>query len=369
MSQKVKALSLMLACSLLISAAGCEKTAGRSHESDETSEETNTRESVTETSDETASAEESDVTAADPTAEAESSDAELAYNAYMEFAATCAEDFESELLFRFERNFADGKEKWSLIISYPDSNMSEVYEYNGGAVSYVGALDYYDEHGMSYGLFRELPCMIDFYGSSYGDSLAEPVDGRYFGNIEACAADGSMMLISIGDPFILTEEEYNSLEIGDVIDVPPLYTGDEPGMTVTDITEVNGRRDVELDDGAECWFDQGGYTENPTDYILMTSSDNPLWFNPRLVLVDVAADCEITDTFEYLFNDDEQVMYSVWSPDAGSNALLRTAFWFYEVDLSEYTPEVVNGWLPVGGLAYPVVIRNGELTSINIEWR
>lgn len=62
--------------------------------------------------------------------------------------------------------------------------MTEVYEYTDGAVNYVGTLDYYSDL-LPYSLFSELPCMVSIHETGLGDSITDPVDGRYFGSIDA----------------------------------------------------------------------------------------------------------------------------------------------------------------------------------------
>ncbi len=219
-------------------------------------------------------------------------------------------------------------------------------------------------------MFSALPCMCNFFSGNTVTEMSDPTDGRYFGSIVAAAVDGSSVLLLIGDPIILTEEEYSDLEIGDVIDCPPMYDGEEPGMTVTDILDSGRNRYVQLDNGAaECWFVQGSYTEDPTDYILMTSSDNPVWLNPRLVLVSLADNCDVSDTYSFLFSNGDDSQFDGWNTDPDANAFTSSVYWYYETSVQLNPPEVVNGWVPADGLVYPVVIENGEVTSINIEWR
>ena len=364
MSRRIRFMALMMACSFMLSASACDNGNTRTRDTDDEQEET-VEETVVETS-----AEASETTAeetSDEDAPSASSDNDEAFEAYMNFVDSFVEQYEGDVYFRFERNHSDDGDRWNLHVSYPSSDMTEIYEYLNGDMNYIGTLDYYDSHAMSYGLFHELPCMIDFFGDQYGDSIEEAADGRYFGNMEAASADGTQILLAIGDPFILTEEEYNALQVGDVLDVPALYTGDEPGITVTDIVEENGSRNVILDEDGEYYFMHDSYTGDSSDYILMTVSDNPLWFNPRMIIVDLADNCAVTDIYEYLFDDDDLMDFSVWSPEPGTSPLASSAFWFYENRHSD--PEEVNGWVPIGGLVYPVVIENGEVTSINIEWR
>jgi hypothetical protein len=38
-------------------------------------------------------------------------------------------------------------------------------------------------------------------------------------------------------------------------------------------------------------------------------------------------------------------------------------------ELDPYRSERVNYWYETDGLAYPVIVENGEVTALNIEWR
>ena len=298
------------------------------------------------------------------------SDDQTTYDAYAVFVDSLAESYDGEILFSYSRYYYEGVPRWQLQIVYPDLEMTEVYECVDGDVVYAGTLDYCDTNALPYDVFRALPCMCYSYHSVTGAEMSDINDGRYFGSIEAAAVDGSYLLLLIGDPFILTEEEYWNLEVGDVIDTPPMYEGDDPGMTVTAVVDTGENRHVQIDNGYECWFVKGSYTEDPTDYILMTNSDNPVWFNTRMIIVPVAGDCEVTDTYSFLISNGDDSQFEGWNTDPDANAFTSSVFWYYETQVRIYLPEEVNGWVPTeGGLAYPVVIENGEVTSINIEWR
>lgn len=359
--------ALLLSAALMMGITGClnldRSMADLEEETEEAAETeaTETSETAVETSEEIV---EETVTYSEDV-----SDNQTTYDAFREFVDSFVEDYEGELLFSYEKYYFEGNNRWQLHISYPDLDMTEVYECVDGVVTYVGTLDYYESNCLPYDLFTELPCLLEIYNSDIENDIDNPVDGRYFGGIEAAAVDGSYVLLMVGDPVILTEEEYNSLEIGDVIDCPASYSGEEADLTVTDITETNGYRDVEIGDGFEYWFIQGAYTEDPSDYMLMTSSDNPVWFTPRMMLVPIAEDCEVTDTYSFLMTDGDGSQFEGWNTDPDANALTSSVYWYFETQAQSNPPEEVNGWVSTGGLVYPVVIENGEVTSINIEWR
>ena len=367
-----RAAALLLTAALMMDITGCLNLDRSLVELEEETEETEVTE-ASETAVETVETSEETVPPTAPTVLSYSdnfSDAQTSYDAYVEFVDSFIEDYEGEVLFSYTRDYYHRDFGWCLGIVYPDQEMTEVYECVDGEVTYIGTLDYCAFDAMPYEVFSALPCMCDFHCSNNVYEMEDPIDGRYFGDIVAVSADGSSLLLLIGDPFILTEEEYRDLEEGDVIDTPPIYEGDDPGMTVTDILETGDHRYVQIDNGAECWFVQGSYTEDPTDYILMTNSDNPVRFNPRLVLVPLADNCDVTDTYSFLISNGDDSQFDGWNTDPEANALTSSVYWYFETEVAPNPPEVISGWLPIGsGLAYPVVIENGEVTSINIEWR
>ena len=362
MKNTKRTVALFLAAAMMLSIAGCANNGENTNGS--------TAESVSLSTIESADQEEALMTEvpAETDEDYVPSDAEIAYDAYNAFVDSFAGDYEGEIYFGYEYSYEDGHAHWKLHVSYPDTDMTEIYDAIDGEVTYIGTLDYYDDQALPYDVFRALPCMIQVNADSARNSVNNPADGRFFGDIEAAAIDGSYLLLNIGDPLIISEEEYNSLNVGDVIDTPVFGDGQQ-GMTVTAIDESNGYRTVELDGRDDYWFVQHPYSEDDPDYILETYSDNPVLFNYRLCPVPLASDCEVTDQYAALFSDSDTEAFNNWNPGPDANALTSSSYWFYENVNTTDVPEPVHGWIPANGLAYPLTIENGELTSINIEWR
>ena len=132
-------------------------------------------------------------------------------------------------------------------------------------------------------------------------------------------------------------------------------------MGVTDITGSGSNREVEVCNG-ELWFSHG-YAENTTDYVLTEASDNPVYTQTYLYALPLADNCDVTDTYSFLAGDSD------FEVDPNAGPLVNSVFWHYSRELDPYRSERVNYWYEMDGLAYPVVVENGEVTALNIEWR
>ena len=214
----------------------------------------------------------------------------------------------------------------------------------------------------------KFPCMLETYELNFTDfEIADTLDdGRYIGSVEAVSEDGSMVYAILSEPVIFTEDEYFDLQVGDTIDV------DFYGTDVLTITSVDESRTDYARITFDCeniWFDQGIYTENTTDYILMTDSQNPVGVNPKAVILPVASYCKITDSFGWLLEEDyEQDMADFMNKQDLDAPLANTTFWYYMATY-QYRCESSNGWTPVWGCLYPTEVKSGQLTSMNLEWR
>lgn len=208
----------------------------------------------------------------------------------------------------------------------------------------------------------------------YGDYVDSVEDGLYYGELCAVSEDGTQALISIGYPVTITREEYDALEIGDVITIPPYCEGEsETYLEVVDFFE-NGdyRRPVFDEDyyafGSNYSFD-GNNEESDEPLMLYLPSYNPELYGVRCCFVPIASDCEVTDMLAPFFPENVVDGYTSWSTDVPENSMTTSFFWYALSEIEKPDTEPVDGWLPYRALAYPVVIENGEITSINLEWR
>ena len=198
------------------------------------------------------------------------------------------------------------------------------------------------------------------------DEITDSIDdGTYYGEIVAVSEDGDYMLVTVGDPVSVTKEEYDALEVGDVV-----YSGEYSGDVY--VQEIDDKGNKILSDYS-MWFAPNGFTGNEDEYILVTSSVNPMTVNDKLFVVPISPDCEIDDHTEYLFSE------PAWNEMDGSydeyldnledsTSLQETLYWFHFMVNNE-SGSLGNGWRETGGLIYPIVVENGEVTMMSIQWR
>ena len=374
--KKLRIVSLVISMSLLAMMFGsCDskdknkksvKVRTEETEETETSEETETEETTTE---ETTEATTTETTAS---TEPKISLGTLRYEAYMEYAKTQSETADY-LLYGFITDYNYSPLQYDLLVCDPQIGELTTYYYTDDGVWTVSSTesieedDYRIKNLLSYDELIKLPCMFDnddLYGKFSYENTIE--DGVYYGSVIAISEDTTKAYVRIGEGIILTEEEFNSLEVGDKIQI------DENGYEYATVTAINDSDDaynrVELD----CewvWFDKGVYTANENDYILMTDSENPITINDRIIEIPISPDCEVTDMFGWLIEDGYEEDMNLFIEEQGiDSALAKSTFWYY-AHTYQYRSEESNGWLPMWGLIYPAVIENGELTYMNLEWR
>ena len=378
MSKKVRYLAAFLALAMVM-AAGCSQSDRGSRDKDEeeeeveeeeTSEETEEpSETTVETSEETTVS--SETTETEPTSDQDTSATIDISEHYDLFTGFAAGEYESDpgAEFAFVNNYQEGDLSWMLAVKYTDGSLV-IYKKDGSEV--VAALpadlsvntEYFAEESVvPYEMFKDYPCILDMdlYGGPYAVSGSIP-DGYYYGNLLALSMDGNYALIQYGEGVIYTEDEYNALQVGDTVTYPG-WDGEEGTATVTSIDE-DGWMHLDQDD---LYFVQGAYTPDPTQYCLLSSSDNPVYSNEGIALVPISDDCVVTDTFGMLYTDLEWADYNL-QPKTGEPLL--DSFYFYLETHVPYVPHYVsNGWMETYGLLYPVEVTDGQITVLNIEWR
>ena len=366
MSNRIKILSVILAASLVLSVSGCTESSSRSRrdrddgsssfEGKDPSEETE-QSTVIET---TAVTTETTAEPTETTATSDDGTDQFNYYIFMNYAILLHEE-NPDYLFGFERNYTDHSE-WTLVVSDPDAETSDVYIARDGVQPELyETRDFITSNASDYDLFIQLPCMTEIgHCEGRNDIYDAPSDGRYFGSVLAVYEDGTYILVKIGEAIEITEAEYNALEVGDIIPGHPNWN-QNLDLVVTDITGSGADREVEVCDG-EMWFSHG-YAENSSDYVLTEASDNPVYSQTHIYALPIAENCEVTDTFSFLAGD------IVFEVDPNASPLVNSNYWHFSTEIDPYRTGLVNSWYEVNGLAYPVVIEDGEVASINLEWR
>ena len=256
---------------------------------------------------------------------------------------------------------------WLLGVLRSNGEHAEYALINGEMTDVTAKLnwDNIDKQVTSYDDFMKLPCLLNLYICSYYEITDSIDDGTYYGEIVAVSEDGDYMLVTAGDPVSVTKEEYDALEVGDVV-----YSGEFSGDVY--VQEIDDKGNKILSDYS-MWFAPNGFTGNEDEYILVTSSVNPMTVNDKLFVVPISPDCEIDDHTEYLFSE------PAWNEMDGSydeyldnledsTSLQETLYWFHFMVNNE-SGSLGNGWRETGGLIYPIVVENGEVTMMSIQWR
>jgi len=382
--KRIRAGALLICLSLiLVSLTSCDSTSSKETRRSRDRRNRSTEEAETEETQSEETAPVTDVTeteteVTEPTVEptfdtSDEDPGDLRYEIYMEFCKGYSE-IDRNYLFGFSENYGTSPMTFNVLMYEPDFKTLNTYYYDDyNSFDLIDSelitedTEYKIKNLLPYEEFSKFPCMIS------EDEFWEPIvfadkieDGRYFGDSIAFSNDGTKAFLLLGEGIIYTEEEFNNLKVGDKIKIDFYETEYATVTEVNDSDEAYDRVKFDID---YIWFDKGVYTENKTDYILMSDSENPVYTNTRLVILDIAPDVKVTDRYSWLMGDGYEDAQAQFIEDNGyTNPLQMTPFWYYS-SIYEFRRESSNGWSPMFGLIYPVVIENGEIASINIEWR
>lgn len=295
------------------------------------------------------------------------------YNSYMEYCGELHEENEN-LVFAFSLDFSFSPYQYDLVAYDPTSEeYVKYYCNNEGVMSPVGKgtaggdLDSYAIYGaLPYEEFIKLPYMMETDSEKLPEMVDSLPDGLYFGSVMAISDDATKLYLCVGEGVIFTKEEYLALKEGDKIRVD--FYGTE-FVTVESVDEsVTDSNRVKLDSEG-IWFVCGEGTTSPTDYILYTDSDNPIYINEKIVCVPVSEECQIVDYFGWLLNEGYESDMKDFQEAQGLDTLLsKTEFWYYHLT-SQFSYESSCGFIPVWGFVYPVYIMDGQVVYLDLEWR
>ena len=187
-------------------------------------------------------------------------------------------------------------------------------------------------------------------------------DGTYFGVLLAVSEDGRSGLFYLGTP------------VGyDRITVDSLQEGDEVGyedLRVTSITENEGGRCIVLGDGY-LYFNPD-YESYTGTILLCSDGNNPITQDDVMVILPISTTCTVTDTYSRISGEDSDI-YTQWqNAERTGDPFFDSFFWRYtQEERFDGTPTATStGWYDLRfSLAYPVVVTNGEVTLMNLEWR
>lgn len=279
-------------------------------------------------------------------------DLEKCYNLFRDLADELhAEDYGDNLRYVYFNNYDDDADCfWFMAVSDGEGTM--LYKVRNGAVELVTDPSYIPTACLDYQTFMSIPCFTEIYIYSDEDYATVEIldgvpDGLYFGNVVLIKEDGSKALVEIGTPYVISEEEYE------------IYKSDPEGY-IAGIPELNN---------AYGWF-----SKVEGQYVFMTDSDYVVPMNSQFTWVDISPDVEVTDNFPLLMFyatdevDFDNFQESDYVYNYGDNAVTNSAFMEYMLT-NDYAIYFSNGWLRGSAILEPVVITNGEVTSIHFGWR
>lgn len=190
-------------------------------------------------------------------------------------------------------------------------------------------------------------------------------DGVYFGDLIGISEDGTRARFRIGEPIGLTQEFVDSLEIGDALGVFDI-NGTE--LTITGVSDTSYGRRLQIDD--DSLFFSNAYSGFTDSVLICSDGVNPVTINNVYVELPISSYCEIIDFYRTLDNDSNDPVYDDWQANEPSGVpLLDSFFWYYENHNSWTSITLTDGWYNARSLAYPVVVNNGEVTGLYLEWR
>ena len=285
-----------------------------------------------------------------------------AYDDIMEFFRVQHET-DSSVQFAISDGFDQDSQSWywGLWLVYPDGSAVCYRRLDDGTITEVEDNSGYWSRTYTYDEISGIPVICNYEEDiRIGQSVP---DGVYFGSLEAVSEDLSYALVCIGEPVYRSMEELSQYSVGDTIHIDEI----DYDFVISDI----GDGYIDSEDG-EPFFSTSYVNCIDEDNILMLCgySDNPYHANDRYLILPISPDCEITDYFSYLSERDDVDP----SLDNGT-ALSRSYYWTYimrdefEVSMERANELSNNGFHLTEGFLYPVHVENGEIVSMNLEWR
>lgn len=288
------------------------------------------------------------------------------YSLYRQYAEEINNGQEGLLYgYHYTRLAAGNDYFWALSVVYPDGTFSDYASVDGDMTDITDDLitNYQSDSILTYDDFMKLPCLAENFFLSKSEIADTIEDGKYFGDAFNFTSDGKYMFAVVGDPVTVTREEFEALEVGDVI-CTGLYGSD---YVVTDIYEYEGKKQVTVSD--DCWFVNNEFTLDEDTYLLVSSSNNPEFINPMVLVLPIADDCIIDDQFELIAPEGyDDYVAGLEDP----NVITSSVFWYqmlYDTERLSIDSDYGNGWVRAKALLYPVVIEDGQVVEVTLTWR
>jgi len=209
----------------------------------------------------------------------------------------------------------------------------------------------------------QFPLMLELYGYAKNGITYSVEDGTYFGSLYAVNYDGTMALVVVGNPIIIDASTYDSLAgAASFTDI----NGEE--YTIAEEGDY-GNDYISIDEEGESlygWFIDAG----DGLYIMESESDYIVHHHDRLVFLDIASDCEITDCYAPLVSSTNGAPTA--DSDTGLNPneplTISNSYFLYNYITNDYS-NFYNNWVEAYAILEPVTIENGVVTEITLGWR
>lgn len=273
---------------------------------------------------------------------------EFCFKAFMDFI----DDYEDKnpgTLYNFTSYAADSDFEWDLLVKTGEDKYDVYGIVDAEVVKLPYEAEWTTENAVEYDVIKTLPVFMETFDYTY---VTELPDGEYYGDMIGFLDDGSKAAFMIGKPIIISPEQYESLEDDQELfdidgnDTDFIVTIDEDGTMF-----FGGMWFVEREDG---------------NYILMTDSDIKVTYDHQCVILDIADDAKISDSFSYLYDNGE------FTPSSDKKtAFTQTSFYYYatEDEYTTYLASNYNGWTFFSGIVEPIIVEDGVVTEMALGWR
>ena len=286
------------------------------------------------------------------------------YNLFMSFI----DEYEKANPGTKYRFFADKDERvdgpfW-VLITYSSGKGYKTYCCDGNSVIDYEMIDLSMIEniniGLNYEAIKSIPTLLDTGGDLKIETSIK--DGYYFGDIVAYSEDGKYLLFGYGKGSYIRIKDAKKLKAGDKVKF-------EGSNETFKVDEGSSGLDSFFDDNWLFLDDDYLPEEMRGEYLmLMSSYDDPEYNHLGTALLPISEDVEIIDKFDSYFSTWEIDEYRK-SHNKTGNPFLDSAFYignsFIEGELTLRS----NGYIGGEAVLSPIVIKDGKIVKIQLEWR
>lgn len=253
---------------------------------------------------------------------------------------------------------------WGLCAGEAGSDKCTLYLSDGkDTIEYDNEYDFIGDQ-CTYDEIKQYPLITDSYyfaTKPVTDTRFNKVeDGRFFGFLVGISKDGSKAFVSLGEPYLLSEEEVQALKPGDTIK----FFEDDPTCDFDEIVSdgFDGTKNGYLYEVFDYY--NFSFDEESGKYMLLDLNEMPVTHNVRLAIVDFADSVKVEDQYPALYDGSDS--------QSGVFTNITDTYFFTDVVNDGITSEFFsryNGWITCLTNVTPVVISNNQISEITFSWR